>query len=894
MQIDEITAVSFGHLKNQTLTFAPGMTVIFGPNEAGKSTWHSAIYAALCGNINSLGINGSENASEQFIDLYHPWDGNEWVVQAVITLNDKRRVVIWRDLTGKTTPLIEDTKLNNDISTEITSKGTADASLWLGLDRQSFLATAFVRQADIFSICERPESLAEYIRCAAASASADISATEAIARITEYKKVKIGKEDTTAASPLSVAIDNVKQAALNLEDAKDRQLTYIKLDIEARRLSQALELANKNLKTAEALAAKDEADHLLEQLNEARELHAKYPDGPPGIINIYDNSNSLNQVRYAIASWEKSSVPASPSAYNTTSAPSAASKITELQTRLDSLPPVAQGDTEPSRTVVDALDTYKKNKPEPEAATEASVVENRAKIEVEATISASIATIISITTAGIKRQYKRIVGKLPQQLRSTLIGITGTVTVAGLVLTGMGNLMVGLIIVGIAGIITVLLIPDSINSETIQTQSNAVDTNVNIQNTTTNTASTTGSSRENYNDAENTAYKDLHDALLSRGIMVGEDIEVSAETYIEQCQIRKQWATLTRELAFQLATQRQLEETALSENKKRTEAVQLLFKVAREILPNSFGDDMLKSITYEQQKQLVDQLRNWQKQQEALLKEYEKAVHEYTRLTQLLEHGDIGDLENRYSAARQLADILIQKIDPIELAKFKTKNVPTRAEIDTLKRKAADLELNVTKQKMEVQTQVTNLLNVAEAEERLEGAKKSLEHLRNLEHTLNLTIKFLEAARDKVHNSLAPLLSAHIEQWITDITGGRWIKVKVDPLAFDMEISNQQGNWRNLAQLSQGTREQIYLLLRTALVEQLTKAEEQCPLLLDDITAQCDAVRTQAILDLLHKLSKNHQIILFSQDHIVSAWAESRLKGSRDIIINLDTTLASV
>ncbi|EQD31413.1 SMC domain-containing protein, partial [mine drainage metagenome] len=151
------------------LTFGPGMTVIFGPNEAGKSTWHTAIYAALCGNVNSSGVHENANSSKQFIDLYHPWDENEWVVQAVVTLNDGRKIVIWRDLTGKMAPLVKDAKLEADVSTEITSKGVADASRWLGLDRQSFLATACVRQADIFGICDNPESLAEYISCAATS-----------------------------------------------------------------------------------------------------------------------------------------------------------------------------------------------------------------------------------------------------------------------------------------------------------------------------------------------------------------------------------------------------------------------------------------------------------------------------------------------------------------------------------------------------------------------------------------------------------------------------------------------------------------------------------------------------------------------------------------------------
>jgi DNA repair protein SbcC/Rad50 len=49
MRIESVTAVAFGPFRNVTLKFAPQLTVIYGPNEAGKSSWHAAIYAALCG-----------------------------------------------------------------------------------------------------------------------------------------------------------------------------------------------------------------------------------------------------------------------------------------------------------------------------------------------------------------------------------------------------------------------------------------------------------------------------------------------------------------------------------------------------------------------------------------------------------------------------------------------------------------------------------------------------------------------------------------------------------------------------------------------------------------------------------------------------------------------------
>ena len=49
MRIRSVRIHAFGPFTEQTLELAEGMTVITGDNESGKSSWHAAIYAALCG-----------------------------------------------------------------------------------------------------------------------------------------------------------------------------------------------------------------------------------------------------------------------------------------------------------------------------------------------------------------------------------------------------------------------------------------------------------------------------------------------------------------------------------------------------------------------------------------------------------------------------------------------------------------------------------------------------------------------------------------------------------------------------------------------------------------------------------------------------------------------------
>jgi exonuclease SbcC len=75
MRIRKVTAHAFGPLVRETLEFADGMTVVVGDNESAKSSWHAAIYAALCGRRRGPGKPRKDE--QRFIDLHKPWDGDD-------------------------------------------------------------------------------------------------------------------------------------------------------------------------------------------------------------------------------------------------------------------------------------------------------------------------------------------------------------------------------------------------------------------------------------------------------------------------------------------------------------------------------------------------------------------------------------------------------------------------------------------------------------------------------------------------------------------------------------------------------------------------------------------------------------------------------------------------
>jgi len=87
-------------LPDQWYEFAPGLTVIVGPNEAGKSSLRSAIRAALYGN--------PATTSSKFRDEFRSWCTEEPPVLVLEFEVDAKRFVLTKDFAVRKITLTDD------------------------------------------------------------------------------------------------------------------------------------------------------------------------------------------------------------------------------------------------------------------------------------------------------------------------------------------------------------------------------------------------------------------------------------------------------------------------------------------------------------------------------------------------------------------------------------------------------------------------------------------------------------------------------------------------------------------------------------------------------------------------------------------------------------------
>lgn len=377
----------------------------------------------------------------------------------------------------------------------------------------------------------------------------------------------------------------------------------------------------------------------------------------------------------------------------------------------------------------------------------------------------------------------------------------------------------------------------------------------------------------------------LRDALTDRGISGGEDIDAAFRAYIVACQDRSaQHTEAAKADAVRRAIQarEEAEQAARAETKRVTDAESALRTVA---IKADLGAD-------EDADRLVAELEQSQRARALTAAAGDQALREWQELRSLLGDGTFADLEKVAVARARRASELAAGFDDDRVTAVavesdrETHRSILQVELEGLATRADQLERDVENTR-------SRLRDVAEAQENADRCDAESARLDRLAVTIDRTIELLEEAQTRVHRDLAPILVGAIRPRLAAVTGGRYVDVSVDAATLEVRVKESPalgGHWRKADDLSRGTREQAYLLLRAAMAKHLVTTNEIAPLILDEVTAQSDEVRTVAILTTLHELSVDRQVVLFSHDPTVASWARANLSEPLDLLVELQPT----
>ncbi|UOY92049.1 AAA family ATPase [Ectobacillus sp. JY-23] len=145
----------------------------------------------------------------------------------------------------------------------------------------------------------------------------------------------------------------------------------------------------------------------------------------------------------------------------------------------------------------------------------------------------------------------------------------------------------------------------------------------------------------------------------------------------------------------------------------------------------------------------------------------------------------------------------------------------------------------------------------------------------------NIAKAILEKTKARYHDEQLPRTLEAAEQYFLHLTNGRYQRVFA-PTDESVFIVERTDGMRFAAhELSQATAEQLYLSLRLALADTL---DRKLPLVIDDSFVHFDQERTERAISLLHHIAQKRQVIFFTcHTHLLSLFdtAETiQLKGA--------------
>lgn len=187
MRVDKLHLQDFGQFHNKDITLAPGINVVYGANEAGKSTIKDFIVDMIYGIDKSRGlgarfdhyeqkkpINGSAFSGAMEVSV----QGADYLIERNFARQEKKTTV--RDMdTARELMLPEE---NNLVGT------------LLNTDKSTYLNTLCISQMEVYTDKEIADELNNYIVNMASSRNGDIDAVSAIVELKNKKKAFSNKQ----------------------------------------------------------------------------------------------------------------------------------------------------------------------------------------------------------------------------------------------------------------------------------------------------------------------------------------------------------------------------------------------------------------------------------------------------------------------------------------------------------------------------------------------------------------------------------------------------------------------------------------------------------------------------------------------------------------------------
>ena len=151
------------------------------------------------------------------------------------------------------------------------------------------------------------------------------------------------------------------------------------------------------------------------------------------------------------------------------------------------------------------------------------------------------------------------------------------------------------------------------------------------------------------------------------------------------------------------------------------------------------------------------------------------------------------------------------------------------------------------------------------ANSEIEAAKSALRRFVREYLVVRTCRKFLDAAVDRYERESQPEVFKHAEKLFSDFTGGRYTRLYKKLATGELTVCDgATGQEKTFPILSRGSREELMLAMRLALIECTERGTEPLPVCFDDVGVNFDPARLARAEAAVEAFAEDRQVIWFS------------------------------
>jgi DNA repair exonuclease SbcCD ATPase subunit len=211
VKLRRLTVAGFGRLAGRTFAFTDGLNVVYGPNEAGKSTVAAAIVASLYG-------------SGRRKEAWRPWDGGTYATTLFYELTDGREFEVQRDYSRDAKGVHVYDRDGNDVAGDVALGRTiSPGDVHLKIPYDAFINASCVLQQGVGIEAERNAPIATALARALDGGPKEDAALGAVKRLEDARKTHIGTPRSTVNNPLKTLRDALTRRSGEADTARNRR-----------------------------------------------------------------------------------------------------------------------------------------------------------------------------------------------------------------------------------------------------------------------------------------------------------------------------------------------------------------------------------------------------------------------------------------------------------------------------------------------------------------------------------------------------------------------------------------------------------------------------------------------------------------------------------------------